>query len=92
MKAAKLTKKIWTGVVALSVASLTFAMPASAQVPDDAPDITTTTTEDDGFDWGLLGLLGLLGLAGLARRSEEPNRYRDPRTESAPPSRIDPNR
>ena len=87
MKAAKLTKKIWTGVVALSVASLTFAMPASAQVPDDAPDTTTTTTEDDGFDWGLLGLLGLLGFAGLARRSEEPNR-----TESAPPSRIDPNR
>lgn len=39
----------------------------------------TTTTNDNGFDWGWLGLIGLAGLAGLAgKKRSEPTAYRDP--------------
>lgn len=33
---------------------------------------TTTTRDDDGFDWGWLGLLGLAGLAPLFMRKDRP--------------------
>lgn len=80
-------KKIWAGLVAISLAAVPLALPASAQT--DTPDTTTTTPtyqdENRGFDWGWLGLLGLIGLAGLSRKSE-PTRtsYQDPNEVSRP--------
>jgi hypothetical protein len=74
MKFSKVSKFIGAGVIAASVATVPFNLPASAQTNNSAPDTTTTTTQqdvattenDNGFDWGWLGLLGLSGLAGLA--------------------------
>src|SRR4028118_1840876 len=74
----KISKFLGAGVIAVSVATVPFNLPASAQ-SNTAPDTTTTTTNQQGvdntnsdsdndFDWGWLGLLGLAGLAGLAGR------------------------
>jgi len=74
----KISKFLGAGVIAVSVATVPFNLPASAQ-SNTAPDTTTTTTtqqgvdntnsdSDNDFDWGWLGLLGLAGLAGLAGR------------------------
>jgi len=74
---------IWlgTGTLALNLAILPFALPASAQTTTDpvVPGDNVTTTDnydDDGFDWGWLGLLGLISLAGLKGK----DRDRDTRT------------
>ncbi|HEY9635879.1 MAG TPA: WGxxGxxG family protein [Coleofasciculaceae cyanobacterium] len=90
MKFSKISKFLGAGVIAVSVATVPFNLPASAQT-NTAPDTTTTTTQqgvdntnsDKDFDWGWLGLLGLAGLAGLAGRkrhdevhSNDPERVR----------------
>lgn len=81
MKNKFLAPWLGTGALALSLAVLPFALPASAQTTTDpvAPSDTVTTNDnygDDGFDWGWLGLLGLVGLAGLKGK----DRDRDTRT------------
>jgi hypothetical protein len=84
-------KKVWAGLVAVSLAALPLTLPASAQTT--TPDTTTTTptyqTENRGFDWGWLGLFGLIGLAGLTGKSEsKSNRtstsYNDPNEVTRP--------
>lgn len=68
MKNKSLATWLGTGALALSLAILPSALPASAQTTADPVtpgDTVTTTDRDDGFDWGWLGLLGLIGLAGL---------------------------
>ena len=88
MKFSKLSKFISAGVIAASVATVPFNLPASAQ-SNTSSDTTTTNTrqgddntyadQDNNFDWGWLGLLGLGGLAGLAgRKRHEEVRYSDP--------------
>lgn len=82
MKFSAFTKVLGTSAIAVSVATLSAVLPASAQVepvPGGAPVIEEgVVEEEEGFDWGLLGLLGLIGLAGLARKPEERVQYRDP--------------
>jgi LPXTG-motif cell wall-anchored protein len=87
MKFSTISNLIGAGVIAASVATVPFNLPASAQT-NTAPDTTTTTTTQQGvdntdnnndFDWGWLGLLGLGGLAGLAgRKRREQVGYNDP--------------
>jgi MYXO-CTERM domain-containing protein len=86
MKSSELLKNVKLSLLALSLATLPLALPASAQT-NTAPGTGTTTDttgdtryvrENDGFDWGWLGLLGLGGLLGLSRKREEPTRYSDP--------------
>lgn len=80
MKYSILNKAIWGSAVAITVATLPFAIPANAQTDTTVPGDDTGVVEDDddGFDWGLLGLLGLAGLAGLARKHDDRTVYRDP--------------
>lgn len=76
-------------LIALSLAVLPSAMPASAQT-NSAPAQNNTDSnrvildrtpfqesKSDNNHWGALGLLGILGLANLFRK-DEPKRYRDP--------------
>lgn len=86
MKLSNLSKVIGASVIAASVATVSYNLPASAQT-ETAPRSTDTTTRqetystnrDADFDWGWLGLLGLGGLAGLAgRKRQETVAYRDP--------------
>lgn len=79
----KLFTWLGAGALAVSLAILPSALPASAQINADptAPGDTVTTGDrvnttdnnrnDDGFDWGWLGLLGLIGLAGLKGRDRD---------------------
>lgn len=87
MKRTTLSKFVGAGVISMSLAMGTFAMPSYAQTgtgtditPGTNPVVVDTNTRGDrDFDWGWLGLLGLLGLAGLAKKSHsEPTRYREP--------------
>lgn len=78
MKFSILNKALWSSAVAVSIATLSFALPATAQTDTIPDDDTEVIEEDDGFDWGLLGLLGLLGLAGLVRKNDDRVAYRDP--------------
>ena len=91
MKRTTLSKFVGAGVLSMSLAMGTLAMPSYAQTGSGTTtgtDTTTGTTQtavdnteqgDRDFDWGWLGLLGLLGLAGLAKKtSHEPTRYREP--------------
>lgn len=92
MKLSILNKTLWSGALALSIATLSsLGLPAAAQTDTTVPDTETDVveSEDDGFDWGLLGLLGLLGLAGLARKPEERTVYRDPNVDPATSGRSD---
>lgn len=93
MKTGKLSKFIGASLVTLSVASIPFTSPVSAQVTTTDPVTPTDRTvyqERDTFDWGWLGLLGLIGLAGLAGRNkhEEPVRYREPDEATRPGTRY----
>ena len=63
-----LKKLLRAGLLTLIFSALTVPT-AFAQVETTEVEPQVITTEDDGFDWGLLGLLGLLGLAGLAGRN-----------------------
>ncbi len=92
MKRTTLSKFVGAGVLSMSLAMGTLAMPSYAQTgsgtgtgTDTTPGTTQTTVDntqrqgDRDFDWGWLGLLGLLGLAGLAKKTNhEPTRYREP--------------
>ncbi|MGB3203786.1 MAG: WGxxGxxG family protein [Crinalium sp.] len=93
MKRTTLSKFVGAGVLSMSLAMGTLAMPSYAQTgtgtgtgtgtdttPGTNPVVVDTNREGDrDFDWGWLGLLGLLGLAGLAKKSHsEPTRYREP--------------
>ncbi|MBD2100053.1 WGxxGxxG family protein [Leptolyngbya sp. FACHB-261] len=90
-----LPKVIGASAVALSLATLTTVLPASAQTNttgtsnvDTTPDGVFDGNYADG-DWGLLGLLGLFGLLG--RKSEKQDdgtvaRYRDPEVVGTPGS------
>ena len=88
MKRTTLSKFVGAGVISMSLAMGTLAMPSYAQtgtgttpgVDPVTPVVVDTDREGDrDFDWGWLGLLGLLGLAGLAKKSHsEPTRYREP--------------
>lgn len=84
-----LCKSAAATLIALSVAVLPSAMPASAQT-NSAPAqnnngsnrvILDTTpfqeSKGDNNHWGALGLLGILGLLNLFRK-DEPKRYREP--------------
>ncbi|MEG4068708.1 WGxxGxxG family protein [Microcoleus sp. Pol11C2] len=76
-------------LIALSLAVLPSAMPASAQTESaptqnnsDSNGVVLDRTplqesKEDNNHWGALGLLGILGLANLFRK-DEPKRYRDP--------------
>lgn len=87
MKNSKVANALGMGVLALSLAVLPAAIPASAQ--SSAPgvggstsgDTATTTTynnDDRNGYWGLLGLLGLFGLMGRKSGRDESTTYRDP--------------
>lgn len=95
MKSNSLVNWMGGSLLALSLAILPSALPASAQTT--APTDTTTTTPgttntvntdntDDGFDWGWLGLLGLIGLAGLKGRDRDTTTTYADRTTTAPAS------
>lgn len=73
-----LSKALWGGAIAASIATLSFALPVAAQTDTVPGTDTQVIEEDDGFDWGLLGLLGLAGLAGLARKSDDKTQRHDP--------------
>ncbi len=92
------SKIIWVSVLALSVASSTPMLSASAQGGSSGTSSTSnpsntnsgtmssqgadSTRDDQGFDWGWVGLLGLLGLAGL-RKPERTQSYREDPTETS---------
>lgn len=94
MKTGKLSNFLGASLLTLSVASIPFASPVSAQVTTTDPVTPTAPTavdyERDSFDWGWLGLLGLIGLAGLAGRNkhQEAARYREPDEVSRPGTRF----
>ncbi|MEG4859962.1 WGxxGxxG family protein [Microcoleus sp. K1-B6] len=89
VKPSDISKNTVATVIALSLAVLPSAMPASAQT-ESAPAQNNTDSngvvldrtpfqesKNDNNHWGALGLLGILGLANLFRK-DEPKRYRDP--------------
>ncbi|MEG3930930.1 MULTISPECIES: WGxxGxxG family protein [unclassified Microcoleus] len=89
VKPSDLSKNAAATLIALSLAVLPSAMPASAQT-ESAPAQNNTESngvvldttplqesKEDNNHWGALGLLGILGLANLFRK-DEPKRYRDP--------------
>ncbi|MEG4036433.1 WGxxGxxG family protein [Microcoleus sp. Pol12B5] len=89
VKPSDLSKNAAATIIALSLAVLPSAMPASAQT-ESAPAQNNTESngvvldrtpfqesKEDNNHWGALGLLGILGLANLFRK-DEPKRYRDP--------------
>ena len=89
VKPSDISKNTAATLIALSLAVLPSAMPASAQT-ESAPAQNNTESngvvldrtpfqesKEDNNHWGALGLLGILGLANLFRK-DEPKRYRDP--------------
>lgn len=84
-----ISKNAAATLIALSLAVLPSAMPASAQTESapaqnnsDSNGVVLDRTplqesKEDNNHWGALGLLGILGLANLFRK-DEPKRYRDP--------------
>ncbi len=89
VKPSDISKNAAATLIALSLAVLPSAMPASAQT-ESAPAQNNTDSngavldrtpleesKEDNNHWGALGLLGILGLANLFRK-DEPKRYRDP--------------
>jgi hypothetical protein len=89
VKPSDISKNAAATLIALSLAILPSAMPASAQT-QSAPAQNNTDSngvvldrtpfqesKNDNNHWGALGLLGILGLANLFRK-DEPKRYRDP--------------
>lgn len=89
IKLSDISKNAAATLIALSLAVLPSAMPASAQT-ESAPAQNNTDSngvvldrtpfqesKNDNNHWGALGLLGILGLANLFRK-DEPKRYRDP--------------
>jgi hypothetical protein len=94
MKRFTLSKVAGAGLVALSLAVLPVALPASAQTnnnpaneavqetrEDNAPNLDTTPlqeTRGQKDNWGWLGLVGLAGLLNLLRKPERPTAYREP--------------
>ena len=89
VKPSDLSKNAAATLIALSLAVLPSAMPASAQT-QSAPAQNNNNSngvvldrtplqesKEDNNHWGALGLLGILGLANLFRK-DEPKRYRDP--------------
>jgi len=91
VKPSEISKSAAATLIALSLAVLPSAMPASAQT-NSAPAQNNTDSNGvvldrtpfqeskrDNNHWGALGLLGILGLANLFRK-DEPKRYRDPMT------------
>lgn len=89
VKPSDISKNTAATLIALSLAVLPSAMPASAQT-ESAPAQNNTDSNGvvldrtpfqesrrDNNHWGALGLLGILGLANLFRK-DEPKRYRDP--------------
>ena len=91
MKTNVLSKWVGASALAVSLAILPSALPAAAQTtPGDATTpgstVTTTTADDDGFDWGWLGLLGLIGLAGLKGSKRDTNDRYTERVTTAPPT------
>lgn len=95
MKYSSLSKVVGAGALALSIAIVPLAIPASAQnnAESNNPTLDTTPfqeTKNDNNNFGWLGLLGLIGLANLLRQRKEPARYRDP-NEVSPSGYTDPN-
>jgi hypothetical protein len=89
VKPSDLSKNAAATLIALSLAVLPSAMPASAQT-QSAPAQNNNNSngvvldrtplqesKEDNNHWGALGLLGILGLANLFRK-DDPKRYRDP--------------
>lgn len=89
VKPSDISKNAAATLIALSLAVLPSAMPASAQT-NSAPAQNNNNSngvvldrtplqesKEDNNHWGALGLLGILGLANLFRK-DEPKRYRDP--------------
>lgn len=89
VKHSDISKNTAATLIALSLAVLPSAMPASAQT-NSAPAQNNTDSngvvldrtpfqesKKDNNHWGALGLLGILGLANLFRK-DEPKRYREP--------------
>ena len=89
VKPLNISKTTAATLIALSLAVLPSAMPASAQT-ESAPAQNNNNSngvvldrtplqesKEDNNHWGALGLLGILGLANLFRK-DEPKRYRDP--------------
>ncbi|MBD1830715.1 WGxxGxxG-CTERM domain-containing protein [Microcoleus vaginatus GB1-A2] len=92
VKPSDISKNAAATLIALSLAVLPSAMPASAQT-NSAPAQNNNNSngvvldrtplqesKEDNNHWGALGLLGILGLANLFRK-DEPKRYRDPMNE-----------
>ncbi|MDP8933867.1 MAG: WGxxGxxG-CTERM domain-containing protein [Cyanobacteriota bacterium] len=92
VKPCDISKNAAATLIALSLAVLPSAMPASAQT-ESAPAQNNNNSngvvldrtplqesKEDNNHWGALGLLGILGLANLFRK-DEPKRYRDPKGE-----------
>ena len=89
VKPSNISKTTAATLIALSLAVLPSAMPASAQTQSapaqnnsDSNGVVLDRTplqesKEDNNHWGALGLLGILGLANLFRK-DEPKRYRDP--------------
>lgn len=81
-------------VLALGLAVLPSALPASAQTNTQTDPVVPTTTnienDDDGFDWGWLGLLGLIGLAGLKGRDRDTSNSYSDRTSTSPSTSTNP--
>lgn len=66
------------GVVSLALGGALFPMYGTSQAQvTTGTDRTTTTTNDDGPDFGWIGIFGLAGLAGLLgnRRNEPVSRH-----------------
>ncbi|UNU27308.1 WGxxGxxG family protein [Microcoleus vaginatus] len=93
VKPSALSKNTAATLIALSLAVLPSAMPASAQTQSAPAQNNTDSSngvvldrtplqesKEDNNHWGALGLLGVLGLANLFRK-DEPKRYRDPMNE-----------
>lgn len=89
IKPSDISKNAASALLALSLAILPSALPASAQT-NTAPAQNNTgsngvvldttpfqESKDDNNHWGALGLLGILGLANLFRK-DKPKQYRDP--------------
>jgi hypothetical protein len=89
INSSELSKNVAATMIALSLAVLPSAMPATAQT-NSAPAQNNTNSnrvildttpfqesKGDNNHWGALGLLGILGLGNLFRK-DEPKRYREP--------------
>lgn len=89
VKPSNISKTTAATLIALTLAVLPSAMPASAQTNSGSAQNNTGSngvvldrtpfqeSKKDNQHWGALGLLGILGLANLFRK-DEPKRYRDP--------------